>query len=270
MTVVSRLGRLAALSLLATLVACAGNPAPSTFEELGADANTSGFGRRFPAAAGDEYVFTYGVGDQLLVEVADFPELSSQAIVRQDGTIQLGLLGSVQVGGLTSEQVQRKVATLATRFVTSPEVAVTDIQIVSTKVFVGAIDLRVGAMAFQAVPFRSDLTLFDLWVDIGSPSTALDDIQAVQVIRGDPRFPQVRTINLEDMVRTGRTGANIRLRPDDIVFIPPSWLGRINQFLATVSLPLQPLTQLSRNILSIEQTIRVIEGDQGNFSRILL
>ena len=50
-----------------------------------------------------------GAGDQLDIEIFDTPELSGSARVSQTGEINLTVLGSIQVAGLTPNQAARKI-----------------------------------------------------------------------------------------------------------------------------------------------------------------
>ena len=94
-------------ALLAVLLAgCAVNREPSTFEELGQDANTLGFGRLYPQDP-NETDLQLGVGDTLLVTVEDAENLTGPRVIRQDGKITLPVIGDVMAAGLTSTDIQK-------------------------------------------------------------------------------------------------------------------------------------------------------------------
>jgi len=75
-------------------------------------------------SAGDAY--RIAAGDTLAVTVFGEPDLSPQGLkVNGKGTVSFPLLGEVEVGGLTSSQVERKLATLlADGYLKSPRVSV--------------------------------------------------------------------------------------------------------------------------------------------------
>ncbi len=50
-----------------------------------------------------------GPGDQLTIDIFDTPELSSSARVSQTGEINLNVIGSIQVAGLTATQAARRI-----------------------------------------------------------------------------------------------------------------------------------------------------------------
>lgn len=64
-------------------------------------------------------------GDQVGITVVGFPEFSGQQRVAADGTIQLPLTGSIQLGGLTPDQATTAITTALYPYVRRPQVSVT-------------------------------------------------------------------------------------------------------------------------------------------------
>src|SRR4030042_1935014 len=89
-----------------------------------------GFGLVVPAAlhAQEEavsFIKEYKIGpkDLLEIKVFELPELNQIVRVSEDGSITLPLLGPVEVGGLTKDGVERKLASLLeARFVKNAQV----------------------------------------------------------------------------------------------------------------------------------------------------
>lgn len=75
-----------------------------------------------PAVAGSRYVL--GPGDVLEVSVWGFPDLTRTVAVRPDGYISLPLVGEVQAGGRTVEDLQRFLTRRFAAYVRNPQVAV--------------------------------------------------------------------------------------------------------------------------------------------------
>lgn len=64
-------------------------------------------------------------GDLLEIEVAQADELSTEGRVSEGGSIQLPLIGAVQVGGLTPKEAERHIAdVLGKEFLQDPEVSI--------------------------------------------------------------------------------------------------------------------------------------------------
>ena len=86
--------------------------------------------------------------------------------------------------------------------------------IVSKRFYVAAINPLYGGFIVRAMPYRGDLTLFEVWASIGSPSTSLDDDAHIKVIRADPRHPVVKVINIREMLMCGYSGGNIQIKSE--------------------------------------------------------
>lgn len=259
------LRRLSALGLLAALAACSLNGPTSTFPELGPDANTQGFGRRFPVDSSNEE-FQFGVGDEVALKVENGAEYDGSYRVRQDGRVSIPIIGEVLIGGLSTSQVERKLIRLLAVYETDPVVTVGVGEVRSKKIFVTTLNPSNGGLDFRSVPYPGDMTMADLWAQIGSPSTVLDDDCHVFLIRADPRFPRKYVINMREVITGGYTGANFQLRPDDIVYVPPTFLGHLNRAISAVTLPMQSVVRALGSAANVRGQVRIIEGE-GRFRR---
>ncbi len=77
----------------------------------------------------------------------------------------------------------------------------------------------------------------------------------IKVIRGerDPaKKPQRLVLNLNDIIKRGRTENNIVLRPDDVIYIPPTILGRIGLAVQDVLFPVQPIQSVGSTVSRAE------------------
>lgn len=66
---------------------------------------------------------------------------------------------------------------------------------------------------------------------------------AINIIRGESdtvEKPQKLVVNLNDIIKKGKTEDNIVLRPNDIVYLPPTFLGRIGFIAQDILRPTQP------------------------------
>ena len=255
----------AILLLIAALAlsGCTNGPI-SKFSELGENANTRGFGRRFPHDP-NENAFVFGVGDEVMIQVEEEPPgvFSGTQFIRQDGKITVPLVNDVIAGGLTTDQLRKKLENRIRLFMHNPNVTVTPGAVVSRRYYIGGQNPATGGTLLAAQPYVGDTTLFDVFVAMGSPSTILDDDCHVQVIRGDPRNPRVMVINVREMYTEGFTGGNIQIQPDDIITVPPTLLGRFNRLVAGLSIPFNNLFRVA----AAYDRFRIITGDQNDFRR---
>ena len=257
-----------------TLGGCSNGPT-STMEELGQDANTWGFGRRFPQAPGSDE-FSFGVGDAVEILSEDLPQVAGPHVVRGDGRINLYLLNDVLVAGLTPDQVREKLVSRFAAYLREPEkiqVSVGEVQ--SKRYFIVSSDPQLGGTLIRSQPYIGDVVLLDVFAAM-PPLTALLDDCHVKVIRGDPYEPRVLTINLREIYTLGATGGNIQIQPDDIIYVPPTLLGHLAAGMTAISLPFQGIFRMAQTAGQLDYTVRLLSGQNtgrirggygGGFSR---
>ena len=139
-------------------------------------------------------------------------------LVTQNGTVRLPMLGSVEIIGLTEDQASAKLIELYKTYIRNPYVKV---EIKNQRVIVvgevkkpGVVSVTNGTMTvLEAIAQSGDLT--DL--------AARDN---VKIIRGDLRNPNVRTIDLANIVALNES--SLFLRPNDIIYVQPRELKGYN------------------------------------------
>mgnify|MGYP002713172385 CR=1 FL=1 len=239
------MGRRLLLSLLLPLfglmASCGSVPSKEVQELL----VQQGFGRR---AEGDVHVENYAqVGSMIqfiptsmeLLTNPDYAEvgmiLAAAQPVGIDGTIYLPLVGPTLIIGLTESQIGALVTEkLQSFYTTDPDRFRIDARIINQPtqaVFV------FGAMGRFKLPLIQYETMLDLYVAL--PDLGLANIGKFRLIRADPQNPLIVTINIRDMILYGNTTYNLRLRENDIIYVPATLLGQISLFLKRL---LQPLT----------------------------
>jgi polysaccharide export outer membrane protein len=252
--------RFLAGAIVLSLAGCADRP--STFAELGPEANTKGFGDLYPPATA-EGEFTFGVGDSVGIMVQNNPDLTGTFTVRMDGRITLNVIGEVVVAGLTPDQVRRKLESKIAVYMKDVAVTVSPMAIVSKKFYVAARSPLTGGFIVRQVPYRGDTTLFEVWAAMGSPSTSTDDDAHVKVIRPDPRHPVIKVVNIREMRLCGYSGGNIQIKPNDIVYVPPTIWGRVSAATAAIAAPFQGLFYLMSTWANLNYFADVITGDDN-------
>jgi polysaccharide export outer membrane protein len=225
----------AAVSTPAQLVAIS----PETIAEQRREA-----GARAPSVAElmtPQSTYRIGVGDVLGITLWSHPELNLPATlgttstidpgavpsggnipagftVEADGQIQYGLVGNLQVKGLTDVEIRQKLEQALRRFLKDPQVTVRVQAYRSQKVFLDG-ELRTpGQQAITDIP----MTLAEaLWRAGGLTATA--DSSRVRIIRGD-RFYDV---SLPDLTERGINPARLTLQDGDLVKVFPREESRV-------------------------------------------
>ncbi len=172
------------------------------------------------ASIPDNYSYVVGPGDSLSIFVWRNPELSQSVPVRPDGKISVPLVEDLQASGKTSTQLAREIEQVLATYVKDPLVTV----IVSG--FQGVFDDQIRvvgeAAAPQALPYRANMTVLDVMIQVGG----LTDFAAgnkARLIRKVDGAQQVGALRLEDLLRDGDISANVPVVPGDILIIPEAW-----------------------------------------------
>lgn len=170
--------------------------------------------------SGQGPLYEIGPGDNLQIFVWENPELSISVPVRPDGHINTPLVEDLQAAGNTPTELARAVEDELSRYVRDPVVTV----IVSG--FVGQPDAQIRVVGEAAQPqallYRERMTLLDVMIAVGGLTefAAGNRAKLIRTVDGERRS---RTVKLDDLVREGDIGADVAVRPGDILIIPEAW-----------------------------------------------
>ena len=205
--------------VFAGLAACASSSAgaPGTTREV----TTSGKSMPPPDTTSSGGVYTgvseYRVGPQDLIEITVFqiPDLSRTVRVNSGGQISLPLIGSIQAGGLTIQELEAAIAKkLEARYLQNPQVTAFVKEFTSQRVTIeGAIN-KPGIY-----PLTGRTTLLQA-IALGGGVTSLADLRGVVVFRqvGGKKMGAVFDLKA---VRSG-TSEDPLIYGDDIVVVEQS------------------------------------------------
>ncbi len=164
--------------------------------------------------------YLIGPGDNVNIFVWGNPELSSSVPVRPDGRITTPLIEDVPASGKTPTQLARDMEKRLARYIKNPVVTV----IVTG--FVGRYSEQIRVLGEaanpQALPFREQVTVLDVMIQVGGLTefAAGNDATIVRLVDGEQMLYQVR---LDDLIRDGDITANVDMLPGDVLIIPEAW-----------------------------------------------
>ncbi len=250
----TELRQITALTALLLLVCCSNGP-NSEYAEFGNRVNTSGFGHKY-AQPDDATEFVIGPGDSINIQLSNNPALSGTQQIRPEGDITMPFVGNIKVAGLTPSQIRDKIEILMSPYIREVTAQVIPVSIVSKNIYIIAKDLN-GALQFQSLAMAGDMTLLDMFAQIGGVPVLADDCH-VKVIRGDPLHPKVLNINVRDMVVNGFTAANIQMKPDDMVYLPPTFWARAAMAVREVT---SPVRELSNSLNGVLGAVSIAQGN---------
>jgi polysaccharide biosynthesis/export protein len=184
--------------------------------------------RKFEPAADEEYQL--GRGDEIQIDFTGRPELQAKLVIGPDGRISLPLAGEIMLAGASRSDAAQKIVTALAPYYANLSVLVTVTKYTANRVLVlGAVD-HPGPMAFDGQP-----TLLEAITRGGLPLVGplkrpqIPDQCAIY--RGSDK---IMWVQLRQLVESGNPLADIRLRRDDVVYVPDpserfvSVLGEVN------------------------------------------
>ncbi|MDD5553104.1 MAG: polysaccharide biosynthesis/export family protein [Candidatus Omnitrophica bacterium] len=168
-------------------------------------------------------------GDVLDISVWQIPDLSKpEVIVRPDGKISFPLIGDLKAESLTLTQLDASITEKLKAYVKAPEVSVMIKRFgeqANKIVVLGEIFLP-GVYKFGGPPSITEV------VASAGGYTKYAVLNSIMVIRGDVRTrPEVLRVNFARIIKGSRLRENIFLKPNDIVYVPKSFIGNVNTFL---------------------------------------
>ncbi len=164
--------------------------------------------------------FKVGAGDVIEVRVWRAPELSVSGPIRSDGMFALPLVGSLEVAGLTPEEIKTQVEEKLTEYVASPEVTVIVASTASDE-FTNRVRVTGAVESPQSLVWREDMTVMDLVLlaggtnDFAAPQKTLLYRKTADGVVAYP-------VMLNDIFYGGKLDTNYSLLPSDIVTVPES------------------------------------------------
>lgn len=227
------------LVVTAVVLACAcGAPKPEPEQDLGKSPEAEGEMAEAPGAGADTVEtpvipaivlperepYRMSVGDFIGVRFFYYPAYNVSLIVRPDGYVTVPLVGEVRAEGMKPSELEAIVRAKYAEVLAAPEVSVIVTEFADQRIFVfgevydaGAYDLRGSSTVLDAVAEAGGITY-----------NGRND--SIILIRQQPdgMFSGTR-VNLQDLL-AGRPAENMVLRPRDIVYVPMTFIAKVDVF----------------------------------------
>lgn len=173
-----------------------------------------------PAFAQTGNAYHIGVDDTISITVWKNPELSVEVPVRPDGKVSMPLIGDIQAGGLTPEQVASSIEQKLRVYVREPRVAVIVTELVSHE-FLSRVRVTGAVVTPTSMPYRQGMTVLDVVLEAGG-ITEFASANRTQLYRKVDGKTKVYKIRLKDILSKGKLETNIALQPGDVLTVPES------------------------------------------------
>ena len=171
------------------------------------------------SAATPEYRYLIGPLDTVNIIVWRNPELSLSVPVRPDGFISTPLVEDLPAIGRNPSDLARDLEKALGKYSRDPIVTVV------VTAFAGAASEQIRivgeATRPQAIPYRQNMTLLDVMIQVGGLTDFADGNGAV-LVRGKEQGKQY-SVRIKDLIKRGDISANVDVRPGDVLIIPQGW-----------------------------------------------
>ena len=183
------------------------------------------------AVSGEYYI---GVDDVLFISVWQNKDLDQEVTVRPDGKVAVLLIGDTQAQGLTIAQLTQTIKDRVKDYIKYPEVSVTLKKMGGKKIII------LGEVASPGVyNITNQVTVLEL-IGLAHGYTKDAVLSSVLVIRGGLQKPVGQKVDLVRAIKTADLSQNILLEPEDIVYVPRSFISNVSYVMTMI---LSPISQ---------------------------
>src|SRR4028118_393703 len=170
-----------------------------------------------------EAAYTLGSGDRIALEIFGVPEFSREYQVLVDGTLNLPIIRSVSIQGLTLQEAANVITRRYEPFINVPVVTVTLVTARPLNIGLAGEVTRPGS--YKINPTRDGggvkfPTLMEM-LQLARGVTSAGDMRNIQIRRprrGGPE--QVATVDLQNFLETGNLRQDVTIRDGDTIFVP--------------------------------------------------
>lgn len=196
--------------------------------------------------------------------------ISGEHLIRPDGTVSLGVYGSVYVNGMTLDEVKTTVEEYLAKYIHNPEILV-DVLAYNSKVIYIISDGAGSGESVVRVPFTGNETVLDAMSQVDG----LSDVAAknnIWVARPGPHGNEVTQkmyVDWRGITQDAVTTTNYQLLPGDRIYVKADTLIAADTFIAKITVPLSRLmgfTLLGNGMVrSIQRGTSTGGGGGGGF-----
>ncbi len=162
--------------------------------------------------------------------------ITGQHLVQPDGTVGLGLYGSVYVAGMTMAQAKAAIEVHLQKFLYRPEIAVSMFAF-NSKFYYVITDFAGAGEQVVRLPATGNETVLDAMANIGGLSAVSS--KQIWIARPAPAGcpDQILPVDWKGITRRGHTRTNYQILPNDRVFVMASPLSKFDTILGRVLAP---------------------------------
>lgn len=153
-------------------------------------------------------------GDLIQVSVWGEDKMQKESLVLPDGNITYPLAGRVEVAGLTSTEVEKRIAEKLKAYLPDPQVSVVIVSITGNIAHVMGKVLKPGQ-----VLMRGPMTVLDA-LSMAGGLDKFADRSGIKVLRKTPQGQKAIPVYYDQLIRGQNLESNITLNPGDTILVP--------------------------------------------------
>jgi protein involved in polysaccharide export with SLBB domain len=174
-----------------------------------------------------------------LPNVAGKQQIAGEHLVRPDGTISLGVYGSVPVAGHTLDEVKRMVERHLSTFIHQPEVRV-DVLAYNSKVYYVITDGGGFGERVVRLPCTGNETVLDAIANIeGLSEVSSKKIWIARPAPAGTMNSQVLSVDWRAIAAGGMTSTNYQVLPGDRIYIQADDMIKLDNWVAKITSPFE-------------------------------
>lgn len=193
-----------------------------------------------PPVAFEDY--RVGAPDALTVTVLPDPVIQENVVVRPDGMITIQLIGDVQAGERTPDEIAKEIEERIARFKRGARATVAVTSANSSTITVLGEVRQPGTF-----PIRKHTRVAEA-LGIAGGTTNFASLGSIQVVRGRGGSADVIPVDLSD-IREGDLTTNIQIYAQDIIYVPPTTIARVGYVFQMILFPFQPLLGIATSFV---------------------
>jgi protein involved in polysaccharide export with SLBB domain len=164
-------------------------------------------------------------GDELDVKFFYNPELNEHLTVRPDGMISLQLVDEIRAAGKTPAELDKALTDQYSRELRKPMVTVIVRTFSGQRIYVGG-EVNQGGL----IELPSGMTAIQAVFQAGGFRETAQPAETLVIRKGIDNRPVPIRVNLTSVMKGNEEGADFRLLPDDVVYVPKSAIAEANKF----------------------------------------
>ncbi len=170
--------------------------------------------------------YRLGAGDKLKFVWPLTPENDEEVFVGPDGYIGLRIAGRVRAAGLSVDEVQTAVQEAAASRLKTPMVVASIVDARASRIVVGGAVRQPGVYTMPARP-----TVFEAITTAGGLNIEARMDQIIVLRLRPDNTAMLKTVNLQNFIAKGAMGENLMLHAEDMIFVPRSRVGELNNWI---------------------------------------